>query len=96
MAPTYACLLPSQFDYRPENNGFTLVYNNEQLADVATTWDSPPYEWPIIRSEFAYRGACACCDLCRAQPNPSVSAWGAFRECCHNSADGGAGNLQGQ
>ncbi len=68
-----------QFDYRPTNNGFTLFYNGEQLADVQATWDSAPYQWPIIRSKFAFRGACACCDLCRAQPNPSVRGPGAPR-----------------
>ncbi|KAL4431042.1 hypothetical protein ABPG75_006298 [Micractinium tetrahymenae] len=62
-----------QFDYRTTNNGFTLIYNGVQLADVRNTWDSAPYQWPIIRSQFAYRGACACCDLCRAQPNPSAA-----------------------
>ncbi|KAL4425071.1 hypothetical protein ABPG77_010385 [Micractinium sp. CCAP 211/92] len=63
----------AEFDYRPTNNGFTLFYNGEQLADVQATWDSAPYQWPIIRSKFAFRGACACCDLCRAQPNPSAA-----------------------
>lgn len=64
----------AEFDYNTTNNGFTLFYHDVQLADLAYTWDSRGWQWPIIREEFAggFASACACCDLCRAQPNNAV------------------------
>ncbi|KAL4433923.1 hypothetical protein ABPG75_000364 [Micractinium tetrahymenae] len=62
----------AEFNYE-DGRGFTLVYNGVQQADLQATWDSGDYQWPIIRADLAYRGACACCDLCRAQPNPSAA-----------------------
>ena len=61
----------AEFNYDPNNNGFTLIYQGEQLADLEFRPDSGPYQWPILRPE--YRSECACCDLCKAQPNPNVS-----------------------
>ena len=71
-APSPPC--PCQFNY-VEGNGFTLVYQGVQLADLSYVWDSGSYQWPIIREGVS--GACACCDLCRAQPNAQVCA-----RCC--------------
>lgn len=61
----------AEFNYDTTNNGFTLVYEGVQLADLAYTSDSGGYMWPIMRPNN--RSECACCDLCKAQPNPNVS-----------------------
>jgi hypothetical protein len=75
----------AEFNYNTTNNGFTLIYQGAQLADLEFTTDSGRYEWPIMRPE--YRSECACCDLCKAQPNPSVSGQAGWSEltvelCC--------------
>lgn len=87
-------VLPTQFNYE-DGRGFTLVYNGVTLADLAATWDSDGYRWPIIRADLAYRGACACCDLCRAQPNPNVSGPVLHTRRCGISGARGCGRVGG-
>ena len=64
----------AEFDYRTSNNGFTVVYNGNQLATVVIPSDTPGTTgvlWPQLLPQF--NNACSCCDLCRAQPNEQVS-----------------------
>ncbi len=61
----------AEFSYNLTSQGFTLEYQGVQLADLASTPDSGGVLLPILRPYN--RSKCACCDLCRAQPNPSVS-----------------------
>ena len=63
----------AEFDYRTSNNGFTVVYNGNQLATVVIPSDTPATTgvlWPQLLPPF--NTACGCCDLCRAQPNTQV------------------------
>lgn len=66
----------AEFNYE-DGKGFTLFYQGVQLAELAATPDSGEYKWPILGERN--RTACACCDLCRAQPNEQASGAGAVR-----------------
>ncbi|KAL4433924.1 hypothetical protein ABPG75_000365 [Micractinium tetrahymenae] len=94
----------AEFNYR-DGSGFTTIWMGQAIADVQATADSAPYAWPIIRLQFRGGSACACCDLCRAQPNPSsyetaykCKAWsyrerdGACRLWTNNPFDHGGGS----
>ncbi len=54
------------------NEGFTVWFEGVELATlVSVTEDSEQRIWPQIKPGLP--GLCACCELCKGQPNNQVT-----------------------